>query len=66
MNINDKCIFKGTKGDAECIILDKEVRRGSSIQNDSMQTMDLVITTYYKINYFDRDIWVTENFLEKK
>jgi len=66
MKINDKCIFKGTKGDCECIILDKIIKMGPSIQNDELQTMDLRENTYYKIVYNNKEIWVTGNFLIKK
>ena len=66
MNIGDICIFKGTKGDLNCEILDIKEEYGSSIKNDAMKTMDLVLTTYYKINYFNQDIWVTGGFLELK
>lgn len=65
MDINDKCIFHGTKGDKECIILDKKIELGSSIKNDALQSMDLKLTTYYKINYYDKYIWVSEGFLSK-
>ena len=64
MEINDKCIFYGTKGIKECVILDKETKFGSSIQNDSQQTMDLSLNTYYKIEYFGKEIWVSGNFLK--
>ena len=65
-NINDKCIFNGTKGKKEVVILDKVTRMGSSIQNDALQSMDLSLNTYYKINYFNQEIWVTMNFLSKE
>ena len=65
MNINDKCLFYGTKGNKECIILDKKNELGSSIKNDALQSMDLVLTTYYKIEYLNEYIWVTEGFLSK-
>ena len=65
MKINDKCIFYGTKGNKECVILDKKTELGSSIKNDALQSMDLKFTTYYKINYLNEDIWVTEGFLSK-
>ncbi len=65
MNINDKCIYNGTKGKEECVILDKETKFGPSIQNDALQTMDLQLTTYYKIIYQNKEIWVSENFLVK-
>lgn len=64
MEINDKCLFYGTKGTKECIILDKETKLGSSIQNDAQQTMDLSLNTYYKIEYFGKEIWVSGNFLK--
>ena len=63
MEINDKCIFKGTKGDSQCVILDKITKYGPSIQNDELQTMDLSLNTYYKIKYNDKEIWVTRGFL---
>lgn len=66
LNVNDVCIFNGTKGKERVVILDKKSRMGASIQNDSMQTMDLSLNTYYKINYFGNEIWVTENFLNKE
>ena len=65
MKINDKCIYKGSKGNKTCIILDVKIELGPSIQSDNIQTMDLKITTYYMINYEGKDIWVTEGFLEK-
>ena len=63
MKIGDKCLFLGSKGDAKVIILDIKEEYGSSIKNDAMQTMDLVLTKYFKINYFDQEIWVTRGFL---
>jgi len=65
MNINDKCIYLGTKGEANVVILDKVTKLGPSIQNDALQTMDLSMNTYYKIMYLDKEIWVTSNFLKK-
>lgn len=65
MNIHDRCIFNGTKGEVNCIILDKVTKMGPSIQNDALQTMDLTLNTYYKIMYYDKEIWVTSNFLKK-
>ena len=65
MNINDKCIYLGTKGEANVVILDKVTKLGPSIQNDALQTMDLSRNTYYKIMYLDKEIWVTSNFLKK-
>ena len=65
MNINDKCIYLGTKGEVIVVILDKVTKLGPSIQNDGLQTMDLKLNTYYKIIYFNEEIWVTENFLKK-
>ena len=64
MNINDKCIYLGTKGEANVVILDKVTKLGPSIQNDALQTMDLSMNTYYKIMYLDKEIWVTSNFLK--
>ena len=64
MEINDKCLFYGTKGTVECIILDKETKMGPSILNDAQQTMDLSLTTYYQIEYFGKKIWVSGNFLK--
>lgn len=64
MEINDKCLFYGSKGIKECVVLDKVTQMGPSIQNDTMQTMDLSLNTYYKIEYNDNIIWVTKNFLE--
>ena len=66
MEINDKCLFYGSKGFKECVILDKVTQMGPSIQSDTMKTMDLSLTTYYKINYFGKEIWVTANFLSKE
>ena len=63
LNINDKCIFEGTKGKQEVVVLDRVQRMGPSIKNDNLQTMDLSLNTYYKINYLGKDIWVSENFL---
>ena len=65
MNINDKCVYLGTKGEANVVILDKVTKLGPSIQNDALQTMDLSMNTYYKIMYLDKEIWVTSNFLKK-
>ena len=66
IEINDKYIFNGSKGKEEVVILAKVTRMGPSIQSDSLQTMDLSLTTYYKINYFGKEIWVTANFLSKE
>ena len=65
MNINDKCIFISSKGEVECVILDKIVKMGASIQNDAYQTMDYSLNTYYKIHFNDKEIWVTGNFIKK-
>ena len=65
MNINDKCVYLGTKGEANVVILDKVTKLGPSIQNDALQTLDLSMNTYYKIMYLDKEIWVTSNFLKK-
>ena len=65
MNINDKCVYLGTKGEVTVVILDKVTKLGPSIQNDALQTMDLSMNTYYKIMYLDKEIWVTSNFLKK-
>ena len=64
MEINDRCFFYGTKGTKECFIIDKTTKLGPSIQNDALQTMDLSLNTYYKIEYLGKEIWVTSNFLE--
>lgn len=63
MKVGDKCLFLGSKGESVVIILDIKEEYGSSIKNDVMQTMDLVLTKYFKINYFDNEIWVTSGFL---
>ena len=65
MQINDKCMYYGTQGNEECVILDKKTEYGSSIQNDAMQTMDYTLTTYFKIKYKDKEVWVSGNFLTK-
>lgn len=65
MNINDKCIYLGTKGESLCTILEINTKMGPSIQNDSLQTMDYSLNTYYKIIYNNQEIWVTKNFLKK-
>lgn len=66
MNINDICLYQTNEENYECKILDIKKEYGPSIKNHLLQTMDLVYTTYFKIDYKGQEIWVTSNYLSLK